>query len=41
MGKPDYLNHQKLAYFQNNTLILDSLNISNHSVDFFQIVNLE
>jgi len=58
MGKPDYLNDQQLAYFQNyqqlklfntpilyqiinNTLILDSLNISTHSLDFFQIVNVE
>jgi len=57
MGKPEYLNDQQLAYFQNyqqlklfntpilyqienNTLLLDSLNILAHSVDFFEIVNL-
>jgi xylan 1,4-beta-xylosidase len=30
-----------LYEIQNNTLILDSLNIATHSIDFFEIVNLE
>ena len=58
IGKPDYLNDQQLAYFQNyqhlkplnppilyqienNTLVLDSLNISAHSVDFFEITSVD
>jgi xylan 1,4-beta-xylosidase len=58
MGKPNYLNDEQLAYFQNfqqlklfntpvlyeiqdNKLILDSLYIATHSVDFFEIVNVD
>jgi hypothetical protein len=58
MGKPNYLNAEQLAYFQNyqqlkvlnppgvyqvenNQLTLDSLNITTHSTDFFEIINLD
>jgi hypothetical protein len=58
MGKPNYLNDQQLAYFQNyqqltvliqpivyqienNQLILDSLNITTHSIYFFEIINID